>query len=138
MEQSQRHIKIKTLNRIRLIGIIAISILISGCAKTIYVPVENIRTEYKDRLQRDSILLYDSVFVKLTNDTVWMEKYKFTYRNNIIRDSVYINDTIRVPYPVVEYKEVNKLKGWQNFLIWSGGICIGFFIFYLIIRYFRK
>lgn len=138
MEQSQRYIKMIPLKRIILISTIILLTLISGCTKTIYVPIESVRTEYKDRLQRDSILLYDSVFIKLTNDTVWMEKYKFTYRNKTIRDSVYINDTIRVPYPVIKYKEVNKLKSWQNFLVWIGGVCVVFIFLYLTIQFVRK
>lgn len=107
----------------------AIILLITGCNKTIYVPVESVRTEYKDRLLKDSVHLYDSIFVKIANDTVWLEKYKYTYRDKIVRDSIFINDTIRIPYPVIEYKEVNKLKNWQNFLIWAGVISVIIMLF---------
>jgi len=107
-----------------------------GCNRTVYIPVETVKTEYRDRLQRDSIHLYDSIFVRIANDTVWMERYRYKYRDKLVRDSVFINDTIRIPYPVVEYREVNKLKKWQITLMVLGGILIGFVV-YRITRFFN-
>lgn len=103
-----------------------------SCSKTVYIPIENIRTEYKDKLQRDSIFLHDSILIKAINDTIWIEKYQYKYRDRLVRDSVFINDTIRIPYPVIEYKEVHKLKGWQNFLVWMGGIALLIIVFRII------
>ncbi len=123
---SKRDIKYITLTAISVV----ILILLAGCNKTIYIPVESIRTEYSDRLQRDSVVLYDSVFVKIADDTVWFEKYQYIYRDKLRRDSVFITDSIQVPYPVIEYKEVNKLKSWQHFMVWTGGISL--FIFFII------
>jgi len=42
----------------------------------------------------------NSVFVKEKGDTLIMERYRYLYRDKFVRDSVFINDTIRVPYPV--------------------------------------
>lgn len=54
--------------------------ILSGCKpQLIYVPVESVKTEYQDRIQRDSIHLYDSIFVKMKSDTVFYEKYKYLY-----------------------------------------------------------
>jgi len=108
-------------------------ILFSGCrAKTVYIPVETVRTEYKDRLSRDSIHLYDSIFVKMANDTVWMEKYKCLYRDRLVRDSVLVTDSVQVPYPVIEYREVNRLTSFQSFQIGCGRI---FFIIILLLSF---
>lgn len=121
----KKHIKIFWIG----ISVIFIILLLIGCGRTVYVPVETVKTEYKDRLQVDSIHLYDSIFVKIANDTVRIEKYKYKYKDKIVRDSVFINDTIRVPYPVTEYKEVNKLNNWQVILMILGGILIGICVF---------
>lgn len=126
-----------------LLIIISLLCFLFGCkTKTLYVPVESIKTEYKDRLQRDSIYLYDSVFVEKwkVNDTVFYtkEKYKYLYRDKLVRDSIYITDSIQVPYPVTEYIEVYKLKSWQHFLIWCGVILILIIISFLGIRYLKK
>jgi hypothetical protein len=62
------------------------------------------------------------------------------YRDKFIRDSVFINDTIRVPYPVEVVKSVKAkkvLSGWQNFQIWCGRIAlitVLFFIVFFIVR----
>jgi len=110
--------------------------LMTGCKSTVYVPVESVKTEYKDRVFRDSVHLYDSIFVKMANDTVWMEKYRYIYHDKLVRDSVFVTDSVHVPYPVVEYKEVNRLSSFQSFEVWCGRILIvlvlGFCIWKLI------
>lgn len=115
-----------------IIAVIVIFILLifSSCkTKTLYVPVETIKTEYKDKLVRDSIYAHDSIFVKMKGDTIWFEKYKYLYRDKIIRDSVFIQDSIQVPYPVEIVKEVNHLKTWQIILMCLGGVLIGYLSF---------
>ncbi|MFT3993858.1 MAG: hypothetical protein QM660_06095 [Dysgonomonas sp.] len=109
------------------------SLLYSCKTRTIYVPVENNRIEYRDHLYKDSVFLHDSIVFKVQRDTVFVEKYKYLYRNRLLRDSIFRYDSIQVPYPVVEYKEVNKLSGFQNFQIWCGRLLLvllgGYFIF---------
>lgn len=108
-------------------------ILFSGCkTKTVYVPVETLRIEYRDKLLRDSVHLYDSIFVRVANDTVWMEKYKYLYRDRLVRDSVLVTDSVQVPYPVIEYQEVNRLTSFQWFQVWCGRI---FFIIFLLLSF---
>lgn len=124
-----------------IIFTIIIAIIFSfmiGCkSKTVFVPVESIKTEYKDRLERDSIYLLDSVFVERwkSNDTVFLtkEKYKYLYRDKFVRDTICKTDSIAIPYPVIETKEVNKLHSWQIILMILGGVLIG----YLGFRLFR-
>jgi hypothetical protein len=71
-------------------------------------------------------------------DTVWIEKYKYLYMDRLLRDSIYLNDTIRVPYPVEVPVEVNHVTGLQNFQIWLGRILIAIVAGYFGIRYVRK
>lgn len=66
---------------------------------------------------------YDSIFVKQTADTVFFERYKYLYRDKIIKDSIFIQDTIRIPYPIEVIKQAKApLTSWQNFQLWSGRI----------------
>jgi hypothetical protein len=114
-------------------------IAFTACNKIIYVPVESIRTEYRDNYLRDSIYVRDSVYIREKGDTVWVERFRYLYRDKILRDSVRINDTIRVPYPVnVPGERVNYVTGWQNFQIWLGRILMAIIAIYFGTRYLRK
>lgn len=101
-----------------------------GCkSKTVYVPVETIRKEkeFVDRWSRDSIHLHDSIYVERKGDTLWLEKYKTIYKEKLVRDSIFVTDSVsvEVPYPVVEVKEVNRLRNWQIILMCLGGVLVG-------------
>ena len=108
--------------------------LLASCAKTVYVPVNTTKTEYRDNFVRDSIFLYDSIFVKEKGDTLIFEKYKYFYRDKVVKDSVFINDTIKVPYPVEKIKEVNVLKWWQRYLMITGFLSIAIFGIWLFLK----
>jgi len=106
-----------------LIILILIFIFFCSCkTKARYVPVEAIKKEYMDRWHRDSVYIKDSVIVVKNGDTVYKDKYIYMYRDRLVRDSIIITDSIQVPYPVIEYKEVNKLKWYQETLMWIGFI----------------
>ena len=88
-------------------------LLLSGCATKV-VTVPEIHTEYVYRtdsfLQRDSIYVNDSVFVREKGDTVWIERYKTLYRDRW-RDVVRVDSVVKVdsiPYKV----EVEKPLTW--------------------------
>jgi len=113
----------------------AIALLFCACGTTQYIPIETTRTECRDNYLRDSIYLRDSVFVKEKGDTLIVEKYSYLYRDKIVRDPIFINDTIRIPFPVEVIKEVKKpLSSWQNFQVWCGRIALA--IALLAILYF--
>lgn len=96
-----------------------------SCRTVKYVPVETIKvdTTYINKLQRDSIYMLDSVYVKEKGDTFFIEKYKYLYRDKLIRDTLYMakTDSIQVPYPVEK-----ELTRWQQFRMDFGGwaMCI--------------
>jgi hypothetical protein len=103
----------------------ALLCLCCSCGTIKYVPIETVKTEYRNITTTDNVFLRDSIFVKEKGDTLIVEKYHYLYRDRILRDSVIIRDTIRVPYPVEVAKDVKKpLTGWQNFQIWSGRIAL--------------
>jgi hypothetical protein len=116
-------------------------VILSGCktaTKIQYVPVESVKTEYRDNYSRDSVFLYDSIFVKEKGDTVWLEKYRIVYRDRLVRDSIFISDTIPIPVLIdVPGPQLNYVTGWQNFQIWLGRVLIGIcavFLLYTIIK----
>lgn len=116
-------------------------LVLIGCkTKYVHVPVETIKTEkeYIDKWHRDSIYLYKNKIVYQKGDTIFIIDSVIHYKDRYIRDSIFVTDSIKVdvPYPVVEVKEVNRLKNWQIFLMVLGGVFIGF-LGYRIIRFFK-
>jgi hypothetical protein len=113
----------------------AVALLCCACGTTKYVPIETVKTEYRDKIVRDSVFRYDSVFVKQTADTVFFERYRYLYKDKTIRDSIFKTDTIRVPYPVEVVKQVKApLTSWQNFQVWCGRIALA--IVLIVVIYF--
>ena len=116
----------------------ALALLCCACGTIKYVPIESVRTEYRNTATTDSIYLRDSIFIKEKGDTLIVEKYRYLYRDRILRDSIFKADTIHVPYPVEVVKEVKKpLTGWQNFQVWCGRISLVSVLF-LLLYFVRK
>lgn len=107
------------------------AIWLTSC-KTKYVPVESVRTEieYRDRWQRDSIHVRDSIIVRDKGDTVFYDRWHTEYKDRLLRDTTYIyrTDSIQVPYPVEK-----KLTWWQSIKQEIGGIAIGGIIVMLFV-----
>ncbi|MDD3037144.1 hypothetical protein [Bacteroides sp.] len=104
----------------------------TSCRSTQYVPVETIKTEvqYKDRLQRDSIHVLDSVFMLVKGDTVFRDRYRIEYRDKLIRDTTYIHktDSVQVPYLVEK-----KLSRWQSVKLELGGWAFGIIVLFALL-----
>ena len=82
--------------------------------------IETVRTEYvyRDRVERDTTIVRDSVWIKekVKGDTVFVEKVRdrFVYRDRWMEktDTVMVRDSVKVE----TVKEVEKpLNGWQRF-----------------------
>lgn len=113
-----------------VMGIIAFSVVIltmlslCGCTTIRHVPVESVRTEYRDNVGEvhttDSAT--DIRFVYVKGDTVidWRDRVK--WKERIVRDSIYIErvDSISVPYPVEK-----PLTRWQQTKMDFGGMALG-------------
>ena len=116
---------IKKVSRcITLAHFMCLLFVICSCRTVKYVPVETVKvdTTYINKLQRDSIYLLDSVYVKEKGDTVLIEKYKYLYRDKLVRDTLYMakTDSIQVPYPVEK-----ELTRWQQMKQELGGWALG-------------
>lgn len=116
-------------NRPRLTGLLVLLCIISvGCTRRVYVPVETVRTEYKDRVQVetriDSVFQRDSVSVFISGDTVRIERWRdrIKYRDLEVHDTLIRvrRDSVAVPYPVER-----KLTRWEQAKMDFGGMAMG-------------
>ncbi|MBK5722392.1 hypothetical protein JGH11_16065 [Dysgonomonas sp. Marseille-P4677] len=126
---------------IAILTVLLILVLLVGCkTKTVYVPVEKTKIEYKDKIKIDSLIRYDSIFQDryMKGDTVFQikEKYKYIDKIKIVRDSVFKIDSIQVPYPVKgDTIEVNRLKWYQEACIWFTSLVLFALFAFLGIKY---
>lgn len=134
----------------RVTGWLAVAALIlmaawamCGCTRTVYEPVETVRTEYKDKVREihttDSVT--DTRFVFIKGDTVLDYRDRVKWREKLVHDSIYIHktDSVPVPYPVEK-----RLTRWQQTKMDYGGMAIGVVIAMIcvaviwLIKKFRK
>ena len=91
--------------------------LFSGCTTTKYVTVPEYHTDTMRvvKVQHDSLVLKDSVYIHEKGDTVLIEKWHTQYRDRWRTDTVYQSKRDSIPYPVEVVKEVQaKLTWWQQ------------------------
>lgn len=118
------------MKRILLLAILS---LFTGCkTKTVLVPVEKVKIEYRDRLRVDSVYNRDTVNVYERGDTVYLQTIKWRERFKL--DTVSVVRVDSIPYPVEVVREVNKLTKWQKIRLRLLNIIVIAIIIYVIIR----
>ena len=114
------------LRHIRAIiyGVITLITLAVACScATKYIPVETTKSDsiYITQVERDSIYIKDSVYVRTVADTVFHTRVQWQFRDRVVRDTVRIakRDTISC---VVEVEK--ELTAWQRSKMSVGGYAI--------------
>lgn len=107
----------------RLILVILALMALMGCKTVEVQTVERVRTDTLRQMvvQRDSIYLHDSTFVRVAGDTILMERWHTRWRDRLRTDTIYQSrvDSVPKPYPVV--KEVPAdLSWWQRTRMFIG------------------
>ena len=90
-----------------------------GCTSTKYIPIESIRTEYKNNIEKDTVIINNDRLIKEKGDTIYIRDIKYIYKTKV--DTIIRIDTIPIIKEVEVIKEVNKLKNWQVILMVLGG-----------------
>lgn len=111
--------------------------MFGSCTTERIVTVEKVRTDttYINKVQRDSVWLHDSTFVKVAGDTVWIERWHTKWQNHTEHDTVYKarTDSVPVPYPVI--KEVEKpLSKTQKGLMMVGVLSLMAVIVWVVFK----
>jgi hypothetical protein len=118
---------------ILLIPIFAILSLFTACkTKTVLVPVEKVKIEYRDRLRIDSVYNRDTVNIYERGDTVYLQTIKWRERFKL--DTVRYEKIDSIPYFVEVTKEVNVLTKWQKIRLQLLNVIVLIILVYVIIR----
>lgn len=100
-----------------LVGAVLVCLLLCSCrAQKMLIPREVPSNTYQDTvscilIRKDSVYVYDSVRVRETQDTVFLERWHMRVRTIERHDTLYRSrvDTLRVPYTVEK-----SLTRWQQ------------------------
>lgn len=108
-----------------VLRLLVLCLLLAGCARVKYVPVETVRTEreYVDRVKIDSVHVRDSVMVLVKGDTVVKERWRTEYKDRLIVDTtiVQVRDTIPVTVEVEVIR--HKVPGVMWWIIGILALC---------------
>ena len=116
-----------------LIPLLAILSVFTGCkTKTVLVPVEKVKIEYRDRLRIDSVYNRDTVNIYERGDTVYLQTIK--WRERFKFDTVSVVRVDSIPYPVEVIQEVNKLTKWQRWRLSALNIIAIIIVVYVVIK----
>lgn len=111
------------------------ALLLMSCKVHEYVevPVETIKTEYVYNGRVDSIVVKDSIDRYINGDTVILYKNHIQYRYINRTDTIVRTDTIPkiTEVKIKETVEVNRLKWYQESLMWIGGVAMLLSFLYL-------
>jgi len=117
----------------KLLIILLILIAFTACkTKTVLVPVEHVKIEYKDKLRIDSVYNRDTMYLFTENDTVYLQSIKWRERFRI--DTVNLVKVDSIPYKVEVIKEVNKLTKWQKTRLDALNIIVILILIYALIK----
>jgi hypothetical protein len=119
--------------------LLTLVLFIASCKQTEYVTIPSLERDsiYITKTERDTLLVRDSVFVKDRGDTVYVEKWKTIYKSRVSTDTMYIERTDSIPYPVEVVKERRYIPKTIGILALLGAVAIGAIILWLINK-FRK
>lgn len=117
--------------------LICICVLVVSCGRIKYIPVENIKTEYRDRvdIQKDSVYYSDTVRIIERGDTIkiYRDRWRTVYKDRLVRDTFVKQDTITKPYPVEVIK--NRIPGIMWWIVLVLAVCSAPSIFKIIRKF---
>lgn len=132
--------------------IVLLTLCLAGCASTkkaltstsqdqAYISADRLDSLFRASLQRDSVFIRDSIYVREKGDTIlqYVEKVRYQYktrtdtiyRNISLRDTVYLERTDSVTIEKPRY--IEKPIAWYNQgFIWLGKVFVAAFIIILL------
>lgn len=103
---------------ITFLTVLLLTILVNSCNTTKVVPVREAHHSEHITTDKDSVHIVDSIFVYINGDTIRETRWRDQWRDRLIRDTVWLADTIpKVETVIVEKKlgviDSIKLKTWN-------------------------
>lgn len=94
------------------------AVLLTGCkttTKVVTVPVVHTDSVEVKKVEKDSVHVHDSIYIRDAGDTVWVERWHTKYQKVLRVDTMREVRVDSVPYPVEVIKEVPaELTWWEK------------------------
>ena len=117
--------------------LLTLVLFIASCKQTEYVTIPSVERDsiYITKVEKDSVLVRDSIIIRSNADTVFVEKWKTIYKSRVSTDTMYIERTDSIPYPVEVVKERRYIPKTIGILALLGAVAIGAIIRWLINKF---
>ncbi len=116
--------------------------LLVGCSPKVVTNTEieyRDRVEYRDRIKHDTIYEKEAEKIYTLHDTVFVDRYKYIYKEYTLIDTAYVCRVDSIPYEVKVPVEVERKLNWIQKLFIRLGVCMLFLIAagigYLILKW---
>lgn len=76
----------------------------------------------------------DSVFVMVKGDTVYKSVTRYRDKYRLKRDTVVRIKEVKADREITREVEVNRLRWWQEMLMWIGGFCGVALVVWVVIK----
>ncbi len=120
----------------KILLLLAVLGMFAGCkTKTVLVPVDRVKIEYRDRLRIDSVYNRDTIHLYTKNDTVYLHSIKWRERFRV--DTMTYFKTDSIPYVVEVDKYINQLTKWQRWRLNALNVIVAGLMVWLFF-FFRK
>lgn len=107
---------------------------------TQYVPVETVRYDsvFFAKIQKDSIFVRDSVFIRQKGDTVFKDKFKLVYKYVLLRDTMMTIKTDSIPVPIPVEKKRTWWEQTKTDIAHTAVSLVAIVILYLLMKWMVK
>ena len=109
--------------------------LFVNCAQRV-VPIESVRVDsvYSARYERDTIYERDSVTIYAQSDTIYKDRYKYVYRDRVLRDTIYKSERDTVTNVVEVERNLTGMEELKinigNGVLWAIPIIVALWLLY--------
>lgn len=103
--------------------------MLTSCETIKYVPKVETKIEYRDRIERDTIAVHDSINIYQKADTIYVTRYRDVYREKTLIDTAFVCNTDTI-YLTKEIEK--KLTKWQQVKLEIGGWTMGALIMLIL------
>lgn len=118
-----------------LLPLVVLTFFVNACT-TRYAPVDNVHIDSVRvvQLQRDTVYEKDSTVIYLLGDTVYLTRYRYVYRDRLVRDTIYKSERDTIINVVEVERSLTHLEALKmsigNGVMWAIPFVVALWLLY--------